>query len=105
MLNAHLCLAVEKEFVRVNAVANSVADEWEQMEHQRRFMGIAEQELLKDVDYDCDNYQCCHPRHQNRPGGGTIQAVSQRADESREKTHKLIDGLGLENRWWEEQWL
>jgi hypothetical protein len=41
--------AFEEEFVRINAVLNSAADEWDKVKHQRGLTGIWEAQLPNDI--------------------------------------------------------
>lgn len=50
----HLLLVGEEELVRVDAVGDGAADDGDPVEHERRLVGVLEQQLLEDVEDDSE---------------------------------------------------
>lgn len=51
----YLTATFEKELVRVDTVADRVANEWEPVKHDRRFIWIFEQQLSQYIDHDAQD--------------------------------------------------
>ena len=51
-LCTNLFPALEEESIRVHAITDSIANYWEPMEDNRRFIGILEKELAQDIEHN-----------------------------------------------------
>lgn len=84
---AVLLTAGEEEGVGVHAVGDGVADPWQQVEDDRRLVGVAEEDLLEDVQEDGEGEQTAGGGEHDEPGGSGVEERSQRASEALEETH------------------
>jgi hypothetical protein len=82
-----LFTAGEEEGIGVHAVGDGVADPWQEVEDKRRLVGVAEEDLLEDVQEDNEGGQTGGGGEGDEPGGGVVEKGSQRANETLEETH------------------
>jgi hypothetical protein len=61
--STNLRSAIKEEFIRVKAISNTAADNWEPVKDHRRLVGVLEKKLLQDVYYD-------NKDHEDGQGGG-----------------------------------
>ena len=82
-----LLAAGKEEGVGVHAVGDGVADPWEEVEDERRLIGVAEEDLLEDVQEDNEGEQTAGGGESDEPGGRVVEERSQRANETLEEAH------------------
>ena len=57
------------------------------MEDERRLIGILEEQLLENVENDCNNQEGCETGGDNDRGGRVGSEVANRLGDSSENTH------------------
>lgn len=96
-----LLAAGKEEGIGVHAVGDGVADPWEEVEDERRLIGVAEEDLLEDVQEDNEGEQTAGGGEGDEPGGRVVEERSQRANETLEEAH--CGGIEKKEWWW--RWL
>lgn len=84
---AHLCAAAEEEFVRVDAIADSAANEGEPVKDHWRLMGVLEQQLSQDIDHHGEGDEGQRADHGEGPDGLGRTMFAKLVDETGEETH------------------
>jgi len=82
-----LLAAGKEEGVGVHAVGDGVADPWQEVEDERRLIGVAEEDLLEDIQEDNEGEQTAGGGEDDEPGGRVVEERSQRANETLEEAH------------------
>lgn len=67
----YLLLLGEEELVRVHAICDSAADDREQVENDRWLIGVLEQQLLENIEDDCEYEEGCEAGG-DCDGGGRV---------------------------------
>ena len=52
---SHLLTTSEEKFIRINSIADGTADDRDQVEDDRRFLGVLEDKLLEYIKHDSEN--------------------------------------------------
>lgn len=84
---AVLLTAGEEEGIWVHAVGDGVSDPWQQVEDDWGFVGVAEEDLLEDVQENDQREQTARGGQHDEPGGSGVEERSQWANEALEETH------------------
>ena len=65
----YLLPTTKKEFIRVNSVGDSTADEWHPVEDQWRFIWVLEKQLTKHIENDSNNKEGNYASSDEHGGG------------------------------------
>lgn len=88
----YLLLLGKEELVRVHAIRDSAADDREQVENDRWLIGVLEQQLLENIEDDCEDKEGCEAGG-NGDGGGRVGCeVANRPRDLGEDTHAARRG-------------
>lgn len=82
----------KEELVRVHAIGDRATDHREQVENERRLIGVLEEQLAKDVENNGKNEEGCETGGDGDRGGRVGSEVANRPSNIGEDTHTAQRG-------------